>query len=119
MSRKALFSRRTFLRGMGTTMALPLLDAMVPASATAASGSAPRRVAFIFCANGAIMPRWKPTPDGEKLILSETLQPLAKHQQDLLAFSGLTQHHGRANGDGTIPNAIRTASALIESTGLG
>ena len=66
----------------------------------------------MFFPNGAIMPSWKPTPDGEKLQLSETLQPLAKHRNELLVFSGLTQHHGRANGDGAGDHARCAGSFL-------
>ncbi len=69
-------SRRTILRGAGAAMALPLLDAMAPA-ASAAADKAPVRMAFVFCANGAIMPRWQPKAEGAKYELTETLK---KHQ---------------------------------------
>ena len=64
MSSRTALPRRTFLRGMGTAMALPWLDAMLPNSiipaAQAATGAAPVRMAFIFFPNGAIVPSWKP-----------------------------------------------------------
>lgn len=113
MSRSEL-PRRTFLKGVGTTMALPLLEAMLPARVLASSPTSelPTRMAFVFFPNGAIMPQWKSSGEGTDFELSETLQPLAHHKQDLLVFSGLTQHHGRANGDGGGDHA-RNASVFL------
>ena len=95
-------------------MSLPLLEAMVPTRlhAAAAARMTPTRMAFIFFPNGAIMPDWKPSEDGASFELSKTLGPLARHKQDLLVFSGLTQHHGRANGDGPGDHA-RNASVFL------
>ena len=59
---KIVLPRRTFLRGMGATLALPFLDAMVPAM-TAATRSAPR-FAAIYCGNGASMNDWTPATEG-------------------------------------------------------
>ena len=102
MSKNYQLPRRTFLKGLGTTMALPLLEAMTPA-ARAAQGEesvAPVRMAFVFFPNGAIMPNWKPEGDGADWKLSRTLKPLEPHKERVTIFTGLTQHHGRANGDG-------------------
>src|SRR5215212_10964182 len=86
ISKKAL-PRRTFLRGVGATLALPLLDAMVPAAtALAATAAAPvRRLGFVFMPMGCDITRWTPaTPAGtDKLdalspILS-SLEPVKKH----------------------------------------
>jgi hypothetical protein len=112
--------RRTFLRGMGTMMALPLLDAMVPAlswasSATAAArsqGSAPRRLAFVYVPNGIHMPDWTPAQFGTEFDLPSTLQPLAAHQKDFLVLTGLTHNNGRALGDGPGDHARAAASFL-------
>ncbi len=58
---RAPFARRTFLRGLGAAVALPMLDAMVPSRALAsAAAAAPTRMAFVFFPNGAIMPSWTP-----------------------------------------------------------
>ena len=58
-------SRRTFLKGVGTAMALPLLDAMMPIGALAKAADAhPNRMAFIFIPNGAHMRDWTPEGDG-------------------------------------------------------
>ena len=62
VTRKAL-KRRTFLRGMGATVALPLLDAMVPALSAGAMKSTPR-LGFIYIANGVIQDKWIPTTTG-------------------------------------------------------
>ena len=61
ITKKAL-PRRTFLRGMGTTLALPLLDAMVPSmTALAATAARPvRRLGFVYIPMGAHMPKWTP-----------------------------------------------------------
>ena len=117
MSRTLLnrLSRRTVLRGVGTGLALPLLESMklpVLRAATTAAPVAPVRMACIFVANGAIMDRWKPTGEGKDYQLSPTLEPLAPFREDMLLFSGLTQNHARANGDGAGDHA-RNASAYL------
>ncbi|MCA9217575.1 MAG: DUF1552 domain-containing protein [Planctomycetales bacterium] len=114
MSRKKQLPRRTFLRGMGTAMALPMLEAMRPLAFAAehADTAFPIRTAFIFFPNGAIMPNWKPEGEGPNWELSRTLQPLTAHKDQLTVFTGLTQHHGRANGDGAGDHA-RCASSFL------
>ena len=107
-------NRRTFLKGVGTVMALPMLEAMRPGTLYGAPvvEKTPIRMSFVFFPNGAIMGDWKPSSNGDTLRLSKTLTPLAKHQKDLLVFSGLTQHHGRANGDGPGDHARNASSYL-------
>lgn len=117
MSRTILskLNRRTVLRGIGTGLALPMLESMrLPGllAATTAAPTAPVRMACIFVANGAIMDKWKPTGEGKDYQLSPTLEPLAPFREDMLVFSGLTQHHARANGDGGGDHA-RNASAYL------
>ena len=117
MSRSILskLNRRSILRGVGTGLALPLLESMklpgVLAAATVAP-TAPVRMACIFVANGAIMDKWKPTGEGKDYQLSPTLEPLAPFREDMIVFSGLTQHHARATGDGGGDHA-RNASAYL------
>lgn len=113
MSRQFLH-RRTVLRGIGTGLALPLLESMLPARALAsgAAPTAPVRMACLFFANGAIMDKWKPTGEGKDFQLSPTLEPLAAVKDDLLIIGGLAQHHARANGDGAGDHA-RNASAYL------
>ena len=62
---KMALPRRTFLRGMGAVVALPLLDAMVPAAARAAGAAAPvKRLGFVYTPNGATMAAWTPSGAG-------------------------------------------------------
>ena len=69
--------RRTFLRGCGTALALPLLDAMAPVRAWAGTGAPPQRLAFLFVPNGIHMPDWTPKADGPGFDLPWLLEPLA------------------------------------------
>ncbi len=111
-------SRRTILKGLGTTMALPLLEAMLPgqgllSSAKAAeSAKSPVRMAFVFFPNGAIVDDWNCAGEGKNFKLSKTLEPLADYKNDLNVFTGLAQHHGQANGDGAGDHA-RNASVFL------
>jgi Protein of unknown function (DUF1552) len=83
--------RRTFLRGLGVTLALPLLDGMVPAltamRGTAAAGV--RRFGAIYVPNGVEMRAWTPTTVGAGFELSPTLSPLAPFKDQLFVLSGL------------------------------
>ena len=83
--------RRTFLRGVGASLALPLLDGMVPAFA-AVRGSAAKPVPRLFTGyvpNGVIMDQWTPAAEGALTDLPATLQPLAPFKDKLLIVSGL------------------------------
>ena len=89
ISKKSL-PRRTFLRGMGVTIALPLLDAMVPAvSAMAKTAASPRRLGVIYVPNGMAMNNWTPRSAGADFELPPILQPLAAFRDRLLVLSGL------------------------------
>ncbi|WP_224362963.1 DUF1552 domain-containing protein [Hyalangium versicolor] len=84
-------SRRTLLRGAGTLMALPVLEAMAPslARAQAAGMASPRRMACFFVPNGMYPGDWYPTTSGENYTLSPLLSPLAALKNDFLVLSGL------------------------------
>lgn len=91
VTKKAL-PRRTFLRGAGTALALPLLDAMIPSmtalAATVASPERLRRLGFVYMPMGSDITRW--TPPGETLDeLSPTLSPLNKVKQHVTAITNL------------------------------
>ncbi|MDX2035872.1 MAG: DUF1552 domain-containing protein [Isosphaeraceae bacterium] len=107
-------SRRTVLRGLGTAVALPWLEAMAPVAAVAgqAPSKSPLRMAFFYVPNGVHMPAWKPEKTGTGFDLPAILQPLAKHKDNLLVISGLAQDKGRANGDGPGDHARALGSFL-------
>jgi hypothetical protein len=111
--KNAVLSRRTVLHGLGTAVALPLLDAMLPSAAGAgAKAAAPRRVAFLYSPNGAYMPYWMPTKEGENFDLPACLEPMAEHHKDMIVFGGLTCDKARPNGDGAGDHARASGSFL-------
>jgi Protein of unknown function (DUF1552) len=100
---KMALPRRTFLRGVGVALALPLLDAMVPAlSAVASSAAKPvRRLGFIYTPNGATMAAWTPSGEGPRLdVLSPTLSPLDRIKDQVVVPTGLSQRQAESKGDG-------------------
>ena len=97
VSGKAL-DRRTFLRGMGTAVALPFLDAMSPAFA--ATTKAPVRMAFVYVPNGIDMRYWNPGYEGKLGELPRILKPLEPLKNDITLLSNLTHNTGRALLDG-------------------
>jgi hypothetical protein len=87
---KKSIPRRTFLRGVGTAIALPLLDGMVPAfGAKNDAAKAVSRMAFFYGPNGRIMDQWTPATEGAGFKMSPTLEPLTPFQDQLLVLSGL------------------------------
>lgn len=101
--------RRTFLKGMGTAIALPLLDSMVPAMA---SWKAPVRIAFVYVPNGIVMEDWTPATTGRDFAFTRILKPLEPLREDLMVLSGLDDHNGLALGDGPGDHARAGASFL-------
>ncbi|HEY2434077.1 MAG TPA: DUF1552 domain-containing protein [Vicinamibacterales bacterium] len=91
-------SRRMVLKGIGTTLALPLLDAMVPAFARAAE--APVRLAWFYVPNGIDMRHWTPPTEGALGTLEGILAPMNAVKDELLVLSNLTTHWGRPLQDG-------------------
>lgn len=109
--------RRTFLRGLGTAMALPLLESMAPWRALAAEGTPrppkhPLRTAFLYIPNGADMANWTPKTEGADFELPSILDPLQPYREDLLVLSGLTHDKARPNGDGAGDHARASATFL-------
>jgi hypothetical protein len=98
ITRKAL-PRRAFLRGIGTAIALPMFDAMVPAM-SAATPKQPLRMAFVYVPNGIDMRHWNPEYEGALGELPRTLKPLEAVKDDLLLLGNLTHNTGRALLDG-------------------
>jgi hypothetical protein len=95
LTQKAL-PRRTFLRGLGTAVALPFLDAMSPALARAQRRKPPVRMAFVYVPNGIDMRHWNPAYEGTLAELPQTLAPLAPLKDDILLLGNLTHNTGRA-----------------------
>jgi len=96
--------RRTLLRGMGTAIALPLLDSMIPAFTRAATTKAPCRMAMLYVPNGIMMDQWLPAgSEGVNTlpaVLPRVSSALAPFRNDIMMLGGLTQNGGRALGDG-------------------
>ncbi|MEO5741872.1 MAG: DUF1552 domain-containing protein [Vicinamibacterales bacterium] len=103
ISKKAL-SRRTVLRGLGTTLALPLLDSMLPAfTAVARSAAAPiSRFGVMYVPNGMIMQNWAPIGEGVGYQFNTTMVPLTPFRNQMTVISGLncTPPPGTRAGDG-------------------
>lgn len=118
MTKFRTVSRRSFLRGAGAVMALPLLEKMAvrPALAAAegaAAGAAPVRMAWVFWPNGVIVDKWQPTgPGGADWQLTPSLEPLGEFKQDFSIFTGLSQHNARSLGDGAGDHARSAATFL-------
>ena len=91
LSQSWLIDRRHALRAMGTFIALPMLDCMVPLRAAEATTVAPRRSAFIYLANGVHSLNYQITTPGKDYEFSRSLKPLEKHRKVITPISGL--HH--------------------------
>ncbi|MBL8865594.1 MAG: DUF1552 domain-containing protein [Gemmataceae bacterium] len=95
-SQSWLIDRRHALRGLGTCIALPFLECMVPLRAAEAKTATPRRSAFIYLANGVHSLNYQITSPGKDYQFSRSLKPLEKHRQSITPISGL--HHPGALG---------------------
>ncbi|HEV8130060.1 MAG TPA: DUF1552 domain-containing protein [Acidobacteriota bacterium] len=106
--------RRTFLKGMGTAIALPVLEAMAPAlaSISPATRKSPVRLAFVYVPNGIVMKDWTPKDAGQNFECTRILKPLEACREDLFVLSGLEDHNGNALGDGPGDHARAGASFL-------
>jgi hypothetical protein len=112
---KFSISRRTLLKGLGVSIALPFLEAMTPANMFARSTARrafPRRMAFCYVPNGVNVSEWFPITEGPTFKLPHTLQPLLPFKDELLVLSGLTCDKARPNGDGPGDHARAMAAFL-------
>lgn len=111
--------RRTFLRGLGTAVALPFLSSApgvrAAAAAAAAAGKPPLRMAFVYIPNGANMADWTPKQVGPSFELPRILQPLSEVRNDVSVLSGLAHDKAFANGDGAGDHARASATFLTAS----
>jgi hypothetical protein len=107
-------SRRTVLKGLGTAIALPWLEAMQPMLALAAPAGkpSPKRMAFFYVPNGVNVPEWTPAAEGALGELPSILQPLQPLKNQLLVLTGLTADKARPNGDGAGDHARAMAAFL-------
>src|SRR5580693_9085997 len=97
---KKAISRRTVLRAAGTMVALPLLDAMIPAFAPAATSKPVRRLGVVYHPNGVIYDQWLPKGVGTEFELSPTLKGLEPFKDKLTVITGLFCDPAEALGDG-------------------
>jgi hypothetical protein len=105
--------RRTFLRGAGATLALPLLDSMVPAFAAPSAMKPTKRLSINYVPNGIIMDKWTPKAEGAAFELPEILSPLAPFRDRVLILSGLQSKPAfPAPGEGT-GDHVRAASTFL------
>lgn len=97
--RRKPLDRRAVLRGLGATLALPLLDAMIP-SARAAQAMRPKRLQVFYMPNGMRMPEYTPATAGADFEMTPILEPLAPYREKLTIFTGLAHYNANALGDG-------------------
>jgi Protein of unknown function (DUF1552) len=102
--------RRTFLRGLGASISLPFLDAMLPAFA--AAPASPARLMYVYAPTGMIPEAWYPSAAGADFEFQRVMKPLEKFRKDILVVSGLGDNPGRALGDGNGDHARAVASYL-------
>jgi len=106
--------RRTLLRAMGVSLALPSLNLMSPASAAIqeATAGSPTKLAWVFFPNGTNAERWFPKGSGTEWELSPSLEPLADCKGDFNVMRGLAQVNAQSLGDGPGDHA-RSAAAFL------
>ncbi|HSR09607.1 MAG TPA: DUF1552 domain-containing protein, partial [Bryobacteraceae bacterium] len=103
MITKKHLPRRTFLQGLaGATVALPLLDAMIPAlTAQTRTAAAPKlRLGFVYVPHGAVLDKWTPIGDGTNFQFNQIMAPLEPFKQQLVIVSGLANKAAESQGDG-------------------
>jgi hypothetical protein len=113
VTKKAL-DRRTFLRGAGIAMSLPLLDSMIPAltAATLTPANPAIRMGFVYVPNGIVPRHWVPAALGKDFEFMPTMKPLEPYKDQLLILSNLGQRNGQSLGDGGGDHARAGASWL-------
>ena len=121
MNKNWQIPRRRFLQGVGTALALPMLEAMAPAAKALGAGAGeestaarvfPKRMGFVYVPNGVNMADWTPAAEGTDFELPAILEPLAPVRQELQVLTGLAQLRARANGDGAGDHARASATFL-------
>jgi hypothetical protein len=129
MSSKWHISRRRMLKGLGATIALPFLQAMVPPGLSSYNmGKRPVRFSMLYMANGINKDQWTPAQFGSQFELSPTLQPLANVKQDILVlnelmnkgsiFPGADGHYAKTANIMTCKPIFQTTGENINSGGI-
>jgi hypothetical protein len=90
-----IMQRRTFLRGAGTALALPFLDAMIPVFGAGHEAQRPIRLSFMEVPNGIMMDKWTPDTEGSGFQLKPVMDSLAPFRDRMLVLSGLDQNEAR------------------------
>ena len=117
LSQRWLLNRRHFLRGLGATVALPLLDCMKPLRAVAAEAAAakPRRAVFVYIPNGVNVLTWQITKAGRDYEFSAPMRSLEKHRAQLTPISGL--HHPGGMGTAHVCGDLWLTAAKLSQEG--
>jgi hypothetical protein len=115
---KKSIPRRTFLRGAGATLSLPLLDAMCPAFASAAQTASrvATRLSFFTVPNGIVMDKWTPAAVGGNYALTPVLEPLAAFKDRMVVLSGLANNEARKLEFEIAGDHPRACSAYLTAT---
>ena len=113
ITKKAL-PRRTFIKGAGAVLALPLLESMLPALAQAQNTARPAQRLFVgYVPNGVIMDKWTPDKFGTDFVFPSSLEPLAKHKDKISVLTGLALHPAMPQpGEGT-GDHVRSSAAYL------
>ena len=115
LSQKWLLTRRHMLRGLGATIALPLLDCMTPLRAALTTPAKPRRSVFIYIPNGVNVLTWQITKAGRDYEFSTPLKSLEKHRANLTPISGL--HHPNGIGQAHECQKVWLTAAKVSQEG--
>jgi hypothetical protein len=120
--RRASFSRRHFLRGLGACVALPAFDSLLTTSAHAApatgralattASGAPLRMAFVYFPNGAIQKPWWPSGEGAEFQLADTMKPLESIKSKLQVLGGMDHVNATPGPDGAGDHARASGTFL-------
>jgi uncharacterized protein DUF1552 len=115
---KKSLSRRTVLRGLGASIALPLLDGMMPAFTRSVKAASPiHRLSIVYVPNGIVMSEWTPAADGSVLEITPILQPLAGFRDRLVVVSGLRNGPPNYAVHGAASTRFLTTEPPLASTG--
>jgi hypothetical protein len=107
---KKKLSRRTMLRGMGASLALPMLDSMIPAAS--AQTAPPVRVGWMYVSHGVIFDQWKPKTLGKGFELTPNLKPLEKLNGQFNILTGMSHLEADTKGDGSGDHTRASAAWL-------